>query len=240
MTMMNKRSHSSAIGFLDLLFNCLIVFVFMFVVAFAQIEPEKKKAEIKTKAEFIITMTWSELDSNDVDVWIQDPAGNLISFQSKSAGLTHIDRDDRGQAGDVFMTSDGRKVAYDYNQEIVTIRGIIPGEWIVNIHLYKQNQPKPSEVKIRMDQLNPKVTTPFNETIILDKHWQEKTVLRFTLNDKGEILKTSDIPVSLIGQDANMSSRTAGELNRDNTPAPSRTVTPRPNIPAPDSRREQP
>jgi len=196
---MNNKSYGSAIGFLDLLFNCLIVFVFMFVVAFAQIEPESKKAVLKTKAEFIITMTWAMDDSNDIDIWLLDPAKNLISFKNKSAGLTHIDRDDLGKSGDVFMTSDGRKVAYEYNQEIVTIRGFIPGQWIVNIHMYKRNQTtKPSVVKIRMDKINPSVTTIVNETIVLEEYWQEETVIRLTMDINGTILSSDKLPISLI------------------------------------------
>lgn len=212
---MSRKSYSSAIGFLDLLFNCLIVFVFMFVMAFAQIEPEAKKAELKTKAEYIITMTWPQEDSNDVDIWIMDPVGNLISFKKKSAGLTHIDRDDLGHAGDKFVTSDGQIVEYDYNQEIVTIRGFIPGEWIINIHLYKQNQKvKPSMVKIRMDKLNPSVVSVLNETVILRYHWEEVTVIRFVMSSTGQIISRNKIPISLIKKHPDM------QQTSNNTPSP--------------------
>lgn len=177
----------------------------MFVVAFAQIEPEAKKAELRTKAEYIISMTWLQEDSNDIDIWVLDPAGNLISFKKMSAGLTHIDRDDLGKAGDVFTTSDGRTVSYDYNQEIVTIRGFIPGEWIINIHLYKQNQKDfPSKVSVRIDKINPKVITIFAETIVLKEHWQEKTVIRLVMTAKGDILTTSKLPISLIAKEPSM------------------------------------
>ena len=188
----------------------------MFVVAFAQIEPEKKQAELKTKAEYVITMTWAKEDSNDIDIWIEDPAGNLISFKKKAAGLTHIDRDDLGHAGDIFTTSDGQQVAYEYNQEIVTIRGFIPGEWVINIHLYKQNQQvKPSEVKVRMDKLNPSVTSVLNETIILKEHWEEATVIRLVMSSTGQIISRNKIPISLIDKHPDMT----------RTSAPTPTIT---------------
>jgi hypothetical protein len=182
----------------------------MFVVAFAQIEPEDtSKADIETKAEYIITMTWERDDANDIDIWIQDPAGNLISFKQKSKGLTHIDRDDLGHANDFFFTPNGEKIFYDYNQEIVTIRGIIPGEWIINIHMFNQNQKvKPSTVSIKIDKLNPKVTTVFEEKIKLTDYWQEETVVRLIMGVNGDIISTNKIPISLIQKNADMARRT--------------------------------
>jgi hypothetical protein len=196
---MSRKSYGSAIGFLDLLFNCLIVFVFMFVVAFAQIEPVNKDAELKTKAEFVITMTWDKDDSNDIDIWVLDPARNLISFKDKAKGLTHLDRDDLGHAGDKFVTPDGQVIEYDYNQEIVTIRGFIPGEWVINIHLFKKNQTRgPSKVNIRIDKLNPSVITILNENLVITKYWEEKTVIRFRMDNKGNITDRNKMFKSLI------------------------------------------
>lgn len=181
----------------------------MFVVAFAQIEPEDvEKADIETKAEYIITMTWPHDDSNDVDIWVEDPTGNLINFRNKERGLTHLDRDDLGKNKDFFMTPDGHQVFYDYNQEIVTIRGIIPGQWIINIHMYRVNQNiKPSIVHVKIEKLNPKVTTIVDEKITLTKHWQEETVARLMMSKDGSIITVNKIPSSLIKKQADMSQR---------------------------------
>ena len=208
--MMSKKSYGSAIGFLDLLFNCLIVFVFMFVVAFAQIEPDKKDV-VKPKAEYVITLTWERADSSDIDIWIQDPAGNLISFKDKILGLTHLDRDDLGKAGDVYKLPDGRVISYDYNQEIVTIRGFIPGEWIINLHVYNKKNTWDSKAVIRIDKINPSVVTVFNETTILKKHWEEVTVLRFTMKMNGDMVGLNKLPISLIEKTRNMGFREAHE-----------------------------
>ena len=47
----------SSKSFLDVLFNCLLGFVFLFIVAFLMVDVDKRKADIKTKAEFVITGT---------------------------------------------------------------------------------------------------------------------------------------------------------------------------------------
>ena len=49
--------YKSTIGFVDLLFNILVGFVFLFLVAFLMINPVAKKAEVVKKAEFLVTMT---------------------------------------------------------------------------------------------------------------------------------------------------------------------------------------
>jgi len=195
---MQRRDYHNNTAFLDLLFNCLVGFVFLFVVAFLLIKPDVKDASIKTKAEYVITMTWPLEDFNDVDIWLMDPATNLISFKSQEAGLAHLDRDDLGRSNDTFILPDGRVISYPYNQEILTIRGIIPGEWVLNVHMYNNNTKQPSDVTIRIDKLNPKVITVFNETIVLTGQWAEETVLRFTMTIKGDMIGVHDLFTSLI------------------------------------------
>jgi len=201
---MQRRDYHNNTSFLDLLFNCLVGFVFLFVVAFLLIKPDVKDASIKTKAEYVITMTWALDDRNDVDIWLMDPATNLISFKNKEAGLAHLDRDDLGHVNDTFKMPDGRIIAYNYNQEILTIRGIIPGEWILNVHMYNNNTKEPSQVTIRIDKLNPKVITVFNETITLTDQWEEKTVLRFTMKNNGDMIGVRDLFTSLVARHPDM------------------------------------
>lgn len=186
----------------------------MFMLAFSQIEPDKKDVA-KPKAEYIVTLTWGLQDSSDIDIWIQDPAGNLISFKEKEGGLTHLDRDDLGKSGDVYKLADGRVVSYNYNQEIVTIRGFIPGEWIINLHVYNKKNTWDSKAVVRIDKINPNVVTVINETVILKNHWEEVTVVRFTMKMDGTILGVNKLPVSLIEKVGNMGIREA----YDPTPA---------------------
>ena len=45
----------------------------------------------------------------------------------------HLDRDDRGNVNDT-IDFDGKTIDNPLNQEIVTIRVVVPGEYIVNVH----------------------------------------------------------------------------------------------------------
>ncbi|RLG67114.1 MAG: hypothetical protein DRO11_10505 [Methanobacteriota archaeon] len=220
---MMTKSYGDNKAFLDLLLNCLVGFVFLFMVAFSQIAPDETEAQIKTKAEYVITLTWPIGDPSDVDMWLEDPAGNLISFKGKEAGLTHLDRDDLGGSGDSFMLPDGRIIRYEYNQEIMTIRGFIPGEWTINIHMYNKKKKEPTVATVRIDKLNPKVVTIFNEKFALEKHWQEITVIRFTMKSDGELIGIHKLPVSLIQKHPDLRNRTAGELQRNQVVHPPST-----------------
>ena len=65
--------------FYDMLFNMLIAFVFCFIVALLAMNPRALKAgDIPSKAELIINVSWPDGNPNDLDTWIQDPAGNLV------------------------------------------------------------------------------------------------------------------------------------------------------------------
>ena len=80
----SSRRRDSAEAFTDLLFNALLGFVFMFAIAVIFMNPIAKTGVIDTKAEYLITVTWPEGNSSDVDTWTQDPAGNISGTPTKS------------------------------------------------------------------------------------------------------------------------------------------------------------
>jgi hypothetical protein len=183
---------------LDLLFNTLVGFVFLFIVSFLLINPSIKKADIKTKAEFVITVTWSDNSRDDVDTWLQDPVGNILHFRQKDVGLAHLDRDDLGKANDVIILDDGSRVEYPHNQELTTIRGFLSGEWVLNLHMYSKRDLNPTLVEVRIDKLNPQVQTIFYKKIEMKRRWEEITVTRFVMTNQGEIISWDELPKTLL------------------------------------------
>ena len=193
-----RRIYYNNTSFLDLLFNTLVGFVFLFIIAFLLINPSIKKADIKTKAEFVITVTWSDDSQDDVDTWLQDPAGNVLHFRQKDVGLAHLDRDDLGKINDTIILDGGRRVEYTHNQELATIRGFLPGEWVLNVHMYSKRDANPTLVEVRIDKLNPKVETVFYKKIMMKSRWEEITVTRFVMTNQGDIINWDDLPKTLI------------------------------------------
>ena len=196
--MIYKKNYHSNTGFRDLLFNILLVFVFLFFISFVLIAPVQKEADISTKAEYIITLTWTEDSLDDIDMWLRDPLGNILFFRNQSKGFMHLDKDDLGAHNDTIRMPDGTDVTLNINQEIVTIRGFIPGEWVLNIHMFRKRYDEPSDVKVKVEKLNPSVKTVIYKEYSMDTAWEEITVARFTMAANGEIIDMDDLPMSLI------------------------------------------
>jgi len=195
---MSLRSrYGSTTSFLDLLFNTLLGFVFLFIVAFLLIVPEKKDAAINTQAEYVITLTWEDESHDDVDTWLQDPTEGVLSYIHKEVNLMHLDRDDLGNKKDMIELPDGSTIEYKHNQEITTIRGFIPGEWILNIHMYKKRDKKSVKVKIKVEKLNPYKLVYANK-YDMKTQWEEITVLRFTMDGLGDVLSVDFLPKGIV------------------------------------------
>ena len=77
---MSNERYKSTIAFTDLLFNILVGFAFLFIIAFLLIKPEAKKQDFERKAEFVVVMEWDKLAHGDLDLYVQDPTGAQCSF----------------------------------------------------------------------------------------------------------------------------------------------------------------
>tara|TARA_B100001013_G_scaffold8865_1_gene5434 strand:- start:120 stop:716 length:597 start_codon:yes stop_codon:yes gene_type:complete len=191
-----RRQYHSNLPFIDLLFNVLIGFVFLFIVSFLLINPIAKRADIEVKAEFLITVMWPDNLEDDVDTYVEDPAGNLVWFRSREPGLMHLDRDDLGKRNDEVVTAAGT-ILFPENREIVTLRGIVPGEYVVNIHMYFKVGEEPVPVTVQIDKINP-YSVVVRETIELKEKGEEITVTRFSVKSNGDIIDVNKLPKKLV------------------------------------------
>ena len=192
-----KRNYHSNFAFLDFLFNTLLCFVALFAVALLVINPNQDDKKIDVKAEFIITATWPGDMNDDIDLYVEDPNGNIVYFKRQEAGLMHLDRDDMGMSSDRVETDVGI-IEYNDNIEVVTIRGTIPGEYVVNLHSYTKREEELTSVLVTVDKINP-FRTIVSKTIVFDDSGQEETVCRFFLNAEGEVVDVSELPKFFTG-----------------------------------------
>lgn len=197
MALLRERRSAEIDPFSDLLFNALLVFVMLFAVALVAMNPKAKTGAIDTKAEYIITVSWPDMDPNDIDTWVRDPAGNLIWFRARESGMMHLDRDDRGLTGDTLIV-DGQQVVNPLNQEVVTLRGIMPGEYTVNVHYYESRDGRPVDVTVSAVKVNPRAEVFFYGTVTLARPGDEATALRFTLAPDGRVTGVGTLPRSLV------------------------------------------
>tara|TARA_Y100000780_G_C13522481_1_gene354358 strand:- start:177 stop:725 length:549 start_codon:yes stop_codon:yes gene_type:complete len=129
----------------------------------------------------------------------------------------YLDKDDLGYANDVVYNANGTVTKVNINREVVTIRGIIPGEYIINVHHYSTRQAeaalstlsgerrgdseiisaarhgegkpigKKLTVKVELHKVNPYTILWVGEKPF-DHRGQEETFVRFTVDQQGNLI----------------------------------------------------
>jgi hypothetical protein len=191
--MSRYKNYGSQISFLDLLFNALLAFVGFFMLTIMQIADDKKSTVEVQKMEYMITLTWPTTSTDDIDLWVVDPLGTIVYFNNKQDGLMHLDRDDFGNKSDEIILPDGKKFVYPENREIVSIRGYIPGEYVVNVHAFNKRDPGTVTVNVKLEKMNP-YKMFFVRDLDLSVSGDEKTVCRFVVGSNGNITSVNEGP----------------------------------------------
>jgi hypothetical protein len=197
MAMFRSNRRFDTDPFTDLLFNALLVFTFLFLVALMFLNPPAKSGTINPKADFLITVTWADNSPDDIDTWIEGPGGELLWFKNPQASLLHLDRDDRGMLNDTIEIN-GQTVENPLNQEVAAIRGLVSGEYTVNLHYYETVTKQPVDVSVRVARVNPVYKILYNATVNLPSKGTELTALRFTLLRDGSITNINKLPKRLV------------------------------------------
>jgi hypothetical protein len=180
-----------------MLFKALQIVAFFFFIALLAISPDAKDGKIDSKAEFIITMDWPDNHPDDLDLFVQDPVGNIAWYRHREAGFLTLDRDDRGGAND-FIVVNGRKIPSPIREEIVTVRGIVPGEYTVNLSHFQATTGQPVAATVKVQKLNPAAQVIFDDKVTVDHTGDEKTALRFKLDAEGKVIDVHRRPKSLL------------------------------------------
>ena len=191
-----RKERTSPDPFTDLLFNALLGFTYLFLIAIMFMNPVAKKGIVDPKAEYIITITWPDNNPDDIDTWIEDPNGNLIWFRNPEAGLVHLDRDDRGTANDTININ-GKEIQSPLNQEVVTLRGVVPGEYVVNLHYYASETEQPVNATVKVAKVNPSLEIVYYGDVLLSEKGDEETAVRFTIDESGIVGRINKIRKSI-------------------------------------------
>lgn len=182
----------------DLLFNMLLAFVAMFVLAFslASQQNDPKDTNAKISGQYMIELTWNDESDDDVDLWVEGPGG-LVFYRQRETGNMYLDRDDLGRANEVVQTAMG-PVEIKNNKEIVIIRNLVPGEYIVNLFAYTIRSQPPISANVVLTRLSPwNVIT--GKSVVLNGNGDEKTVFRFTVGADGSVKNINDLQKRLTG-----------------------------------------
>ena len=183
--------------FAVMLFKALQVIAFLFFIALLAIKTKDDEGKVDPRLELLITVSWPDKHPDDIDMFVQDPLGNMVWYRRREAGFMVLDRDDRGGAND-FILVNGRKVLSPIRQETVSIRGIVAGEYTVNVYHFVAMGREPVPVSVKVEKLNPTVQVIYYDTILLERAGVERTAVRFSINDSGAIVDVNSHEKSLL------------------------------------------
>lgn len=206
---MKNRKFDFRTAYIDLLINLLTGIVVLFILTTLLIAPVTKNTEgIKKNADYVLTLEWPNDVDCDVDLWVRDPLNNVVSYRFPEAGLMYFERDDMGKRRSVYEI-DGKEIVIDPdNKEFVTLRGTFKGEYVVNLHVYScinrqtnlalpQGSLMDVPVILEVIRINPTYVVVKHIEMKMDSVWQEKTAIRFIMDDKKNIVRFKNEYVSV-------------------------------------------
>jgi len=182
--------------FIDVLFCCLLMLV---AILFLLKTEEQKTKSRPPNVIYEVVLTWDGESNDDLDLYVKSASGHVVSFNNREGGqgsLISLDHDALGKSRNNSLP-DENGVVVNFNEEIVSFRGVLAGENIVTVHVYSKRDENPVKAKIKLIKIK-----PFKEVIIKEKELnsvgQEETAFRFTTDKNGEIIDINELSASLL------------------------------------------
>lgn len=177
------KRYSSNLVFIDLLFNLLVGFTSLFILAFVLINPIAKKATIDPPVLMMVEMRWPDESRRDIDLYIKGPNGEILYYGSKDKAYMILERDDLGSANDKYMIN-GQETLITRNYELATFTALPPGEYVINAH-YFTTIGDPWEVVVTGTVLSPFAQVITEKRVMTPS--QEITFASFTVDAEGKV-----------------------------------------------------
>lgn len=187
------ESENSDTVFRDVIMLALAGFVAIVIILLPHLNPPAKAVEAPPPGNVIVEIRWPDTLNTDVDLWVEAPGDVAVGYSNQGGTIFNLLRDDLGHRDDVSKV----------NYEVAYSRGMPPGEYTVNIHLYRNlsgKLPVPVIVvaSIKKDP-GASATQLVKEEILLEHVNQETTAFRFRLDESGKMVSGSlhNLPKSL-------------------------------------------
>jgi len=170
------------------------VFLLMIAVLILLVNPPEEEKinteQISAQGQLIFEIAWETGLDVDVDIWVQPPGENYVSYLNKGTRSCNLLRDDVGHV------EDEDSMWYDpANQEILVCRSpIADAEWVANVHYfqtedeYGNERPLPVKVYYRV-LLHTGISIDVKDmgSFTLNKEGDEHTMVRFKITGDGDM-----------------------------------------------------
>ena len=176
--MMYRRT--SDIVLRDFLFLLVLALVALILWIYPHLNPPASESDSVPPGNVVVAITWPAGDI-DIDLWVFGPGEIVpVGYSNKGGTLFNLLRDDLGNSPD----------ATPLNYENAYTRGIVAGEYIINVHCYRcPVLPQKVDVEVAINDGKPgkgtkKIATTSTE---LRANGEERTALRFRLAEGGAL-----------------------------------------------------
>jgi hypothetical protein len=173
--------------FRDVVMLALAGFVVLVIMLLPHLNPPGAKTADDTTppGNVIVEVRWPDEIDADVDLWVQAPGDIPVGYSNKGGAAFNLLRDDLGKRVD----------ATGLNYETSYSRGIVPGEYTVNLHLYRnpsRTYPVPVTVVTSVKQSASQAARQLLASKVqLAREGEEMTVYRFRLTEAGALVAGS-------------------------------------------------
>jgi hypothetical protein len=173
--------------FQDKLFLLMMGFAAMVFMMLPHLNPPATDDQSEPPGNVIVAIEWPP-GNTDVDLWVTGPGEIVpVGYSNKSGLLWNLLRDDLGTSPDATPS----------NYENAYTRGVLPGEYIVNVHCYRcPILPVPVDVEISIQKegangaKEPMKIIATTKVTLHEDH-EELTAIRFELTKGGELVPGS-------------------------------------------------
>jgi hypothetical protein len=172
--------------FRDVITLALSGFVAAVILLLPHLNPRvEAKTSDSPPGNVIVEVTWPPTMDADVDLWVEAPGDRPVGYSNKGGRIFNLLRDDLGRFADIT----------DINYEVAYSRGIVAGEYAVNVHLYRNGDgifPVPVTVVASVKSPDGQTTKRIALTKLeLTRLGEEITAFRFGLDQGGRIVAGS-------------------------------------------------
>ena len=197
----SEDPNDTGVAFQDMVLLALAGFVAIVILILPFINPTATAEPTFTPGNITVEIYWpDELDA-DVDLWVLGPGDRPVGYSNRGGVVFNLLRDDLGNLADTTP----------FNYEVAYSRGLPAGEYVVNVHLYRfpmqgnfagMSNKTPIEVQVVVGvKENPGATWRrlAGKSVTLSGFGQEITVMRFTIDEAGALVRGSinDVPKAL-------------------------------------------
>ena len=179
------HADSSGTVFRDVLMLALIGFVAMVVMLLPHISKTQDETDEHTPpGNVVVEMHWPDELPVDVDLWVQAPNDVPVGFWNQGSQFFNLLRDDLGLEGDASAR----------NYEVSYSRGILAGDYTVNVHMYGKipaGVVVPVRVVVSVKAKYDTLRQILQTSVELQHRNQEETAFRFRLTGDGNLVPGS-------------------------------------------------